>query len=165
MALTASTLAVSEGEGGGGFWEDAYPIIPHPAELIIGLVAFAILYWVVKSKVVPRFEEVYSARAEAIEGGITRAERAQAQAEARRITEAAQAQIENDRQQAFQQLRGEIGRLAVDLASRIVGESLEEEARQRRTVERFLSELEAAPASDEARATSGGATAVGAGER
>jgi F-type H+-transporting ATPase subunit b len=32
--------------------------------------------------------------------------------------------------------------MATALASRIVGESLEEEARQRRTVERFLAELE-----------------------
>jgi F-type H+-transporting ATPase subunit b len=39
-----------------------------------------------------------------------------------------------------------MGTLAVDLAGRIVGESLEDEARQRRTVERFLAELDAAPA-------------------
>ena len=37
----------------------------------------------------------------------------------------------------------EIGTLAVDLASRIVGESLEDEARRRGTVERFLAELDA----------------------
>jgi F-type H+-transporting ATPase subunit b len=36
-----------------------------------------------------------------------------------------------------------VGTLAVDLASRIVGESLADEARQRGTVERFLSDLEA----------------------
>ena len=39
-----------------------------------------------------------------------------------------------------------MGELAVDLASRIVGESLEEEARRKGTVERFLAELDAAPA-------------------
>ncbi len=44
-------------EGGGSFWEDAYPIIPHPVEIIVGFIAFVILYWVVKTKVVPRFEE------------------------------------------------------------------------------------------------------------
>ena len=32
--------------------------------------------------------------------------------------------------------------LSVELASRIVGESLQDEARQRRTVDRFLGELE-----------------------
>ncbi|MFD0665700.1 F0F1 ATP synthase subunit B [Thermocatellispora tengchongensis] len=68
--------------------------------------------------------------------------REEAQAEARRLIEAAHAQIEADRQLAFAQLRTEIGRLSTDLASRIVGESLEDEARQRRIVDRFLEELE-----------------------
>jgi len=36
--------------------------------------------------------------------------------------------------------------LAVDLAGKIVGESLADEARQRGTVERFMAELDAAPA-------------------
>ena len=47
-------------------------------------------------------------------------------------------QIEADRNQAQNALRQDVGRLAVDLASRIVGESLEDEARQRRVVDRFL---------------------------
>jgi F-type H+-transporting ATPase subunit b len=68
--------------------------------------------------------------------------REQAQAEARRLVDAAHAQIEADRQQALQSLRAEVGGLAVDLASRVVGESLTDEARQRRTVERFLDELD-----------------------
>jgi len=68
--------------------------------------------------------------------------REQAQAEARRVTEAAQAQIEAERQQALTSLRTEVGTLATELASRIVGESLTDEARQSRMVDRFLSELE-----------------------
>jgi F-type H+-transporting ATPase subunit b len=68
--------------------------------------------------------------------------REQAQAEARRVTEAAQAQIEADRQQALTSLRAEVGTLATELASRIVGESLTDEARQSRMVDRFLTELE-----------------------
>jgi F-type H+-transporting ATPase subunit b len=68
--------------------------------------------------------------------------REQAQAEARRITESAQAQIESERQQALTALRAEVGTLATELASRIVGESLTDEARQGRMVDRFLSELE-----------------------
>ncbi|MEH3033437.1 MAG: F0F1 ATP synthase subunit B [Aeromicrobium erythreum] len=68
--------------------------------------------------------------------------RAQAQAEAERITATAHAQVEAERSQAIAQLRTEVGTLATDLAGRIVGESLEDEARQRRTVERFISELE-----------------------
>ena len=68
--------------------------------------------------------------------------REQAQAEARRVTEAAQAQIEAERQQALHALRAEVGTLATELASRIVGESLTDEARQSRMVDRFLTELE-----------------------
>jgi F-type H+-transporting ATPase subunit b len=68
--------------------------------------------------------------------------REQAQAEGRRLVEAAHTQIEADRQQALQSLKAEVGGLAVDLASRVVGESLTDEARQRRVVERFLDELD-----------------------
>ncbi|WP_242903759.1 F0F1 ATP synthase subunit B [Actinomadura terrae] len=66
----------------------------------------------------------------------------QAQAEARRIIDAAKAQIEAERQQALQSLRAEIGAMSVDLAGRVVGESLEDSARQSRVVDRFLEELE-----------------------
>ena len=75
--------------------------------------------------------------------GIIAEMREQAQAEARRITEAAQAQIAADRQQAFASLRAEVGSLSVQLASKIVGESLDDEARQSRVVDRFLADLEA----------------------
>lgn len=80
--------------------------------------------------------------------------REQAQAEANRITGAAHAQIEVERQQVLAQLRSQVGTLATDLAGRIVGESLEDEARQRRTVERFLGELEE-------QSVNGGSTPVG----
>ncbi len=165
-----------------------YPVIPHAGELIFGFLVFAILYVVVARKVVPRLEKIFAERTAAIEGGIAKAEAAQAEAaaalqsyndqlaearaeasrireearaegaaivaemrtkaqeEAARITAAAQSQIQAERQTAVVQLRGEVGRLATDLASRIVGESLEDEARQRRVVERFLDELEQAPA-------------------
>jgi F-type H+-transporting ATPase subunit b len=73
--------------------------------------------------------------------------REQANAEGRRLIEAAHAQIDADRQQALQSLKTEVGALAVDLAGRVVGESLTDEARQRRTVERFLDELEQQPES------------------
>jgi F-type H+-transporting ATPase subunit b len=69
--------------------------------------------------------------------------RQEAQAEARRLTEAAQAQIEAERQQALTSLRSEVGQMATTLASRIVGESLEDEQRQSRVVDRFLADLEA----------------------
>lgn len=69
--------------------------------------------------------------------------RQQAQAESTRIVEAGKAQIEAERQQAVTSLRAEVGALATGLAGRIVGESLDDEARQSRVVERFLAELEA----------------------
>jgi F-type H+-transporting ATPase subunit b len=164
---------------------DRLPILPLWGELVFGVVAFAILYWVVAKRVVPRLEEVYAERTAAIEGGMQQAEqaqaeaqaaleqyqaqlhearaeanrireeareqgasivaelRAQAQTEAARITESAKKQIEAERQQAIVQLRSEVGTLSTDLASRIVGESLHDETRQKGIVDRFLAELEA----------------------
>ena len=69
--------------------------------------------------------------------------RSQAQSESTRIVENGKAQIEAERQQAVTSLRDEVGALATSLAGRIVGESLDDEARQSRVVDRFLSELEA----------------------
>ena len=68
--------------------------------------------------------------------------REQAQAEATRLLDAAHAQIDTDRQQALAALRQQVGELSVELAGRIVGESLTDEARQSRVVDRFLGELE-----------------------
>jgi F-type H+-transporting ATPase subunit b len=68
--------------------------------------------------------------------------RVQAQAEANRIAEAAHKQIEAERAQAVVSLRSEVGRLSTELASRIVGESLHDEARRSGIVDRFLAELE-----------------------
>ena len=69
--------------------------------------------------------------------------RQQAQAEAARIVEHAHTQIEAERQQAVTSLRAEVGSLATSLAGRIVGESLDDDARQQRVIERFLADLEA----------------------
>jgi len=72
---------------------------------------------------------------------------AKARDESDRIIAAGRQQVEAERAATVRQLRSEVGTLAVDLASRIVGESLEDEARQRGTVDRFLRELNAgAPA-------------------
>ena len=76
--------------------------------------------------------------------------RAQGEAERQRLVAAAHEQIEADRVQAIQALRAEVGALAIELASRVVGESLDEDARQRRVVDRFLAELEAESAPSKA---------------
>ncbi|WP_433057192.1 F0F1 ATP synthase subunit B [Dactylosporangium sp. CS-033363] len=159
------------------------PIIPIWQEIVVGLIAFGILCFVLMKFVFPRMEETFRARVDAIEGGIKRAEEAQAEAnqllqqykeqlaeartEAARIRDEARADatgiredilakareesdriiaagreaLQTERQTIVRQLRAEIGSLAVDLAGRIVGESLEEEARRRGTVERFLEEI------------------------
>lgn len=68
--------------------------------------------------------------------------REQAQAESARIVQHAHTQIEAERQQTVTALRAEVGSLATSLAGRIVGESLDDDARQSRVVERFLADLE-----------------------
>ncbi|MFO7191765.1 MULTISPECIES: F0F1 ATP synthase subunit B [Thermocrispum] len=165
--------------------EEHNPVFPKPAEIVLGLIAFGILVFVLWKFAVPKFEEAYAKRTEEIEGGIRKAEqaqaeaerarqqytaqlaeahseaakirddarleaerireeaRAEAQAEAERIVAAGKAQLEAQRQQVIAELRAEYGRNAVELASRIVGEALEDETRRRRTVERFLAELDA----------------------
>ena len=164
--------------------EELNPLIPHTAEIIVGFIAFSLLYIVLRRAVVPMFEKAFTARTEAIQGGMERAEKAQkdaqlalekytaqladargeaqvireearvqgaaiieemrakAQEEASRITVSAQAAIEAERQQAITSLRNEVGALATELASKIVGEALDDQVRQSRIVDRFLSDLE-----------------------
>lgn len=76
--------------------------------------------------------------------------REQAQTEAARIVEHGKAQIEAERQHAVTSLRTEVGTLATSLAGRIVGESLEDDERSARVVERFLADLETIESSEAA---------------
>ena len=168
------------------------PLIPEWPELIIGTIAFLIVFAVLGKVLLPRIQKTLAERTDAIEGGLERAKEAQAEAdqvlqqyrqqlaearqeasrlreqaqeqgaaiiadmrevaqtEARRIIDAAHAQIDNDRLLAMQGLRTDVGALAVDLAGRVVGESLEDVARQHRIVERFIEDLEQ-PQADGAR--------------
>jgi len=160
------------------------PLIPSLPELIIGTICFVLVFGFLGKVFLPRIQKTLAERTDLIEGGLNRADEAQAeakqlledyrqqladarheaarmreeareqgaqimaemreqaQAEARRLTESAQAQIESERQQALTSLRAEVGALATELASRIVGESLADQARQSRMVDRFLDELE-----------------------
>jgi F-type H+-transporting ATPase subunit b len=99
-----------------------------------------------KSQIADARHEAARIREEAREQGaaIIAEMREQAQAEAARIVEHAHTQIEADRKSAAASLRGEVGTLATTLAGRIVGESLDDQARQSRVVDRFLTELEGA---------------------
>ena len=76
--------------------------------------------------------------------------REQAQTEASRIVEHAHSQISAERQHAVATLRAEVGALATALAGRIVGESLEDDERSGRVVDRFLADLETLETSKEA---------------
>lgn len=93
-----------------------------------------------------------------VEGGVIVTEyRAKATDDAARILENAQRQIDAERQQAAISLRAEVGTLATELASRIVGESLADHARQSRVIDRFLDELETSLESSTDGATDGAA--------
>jgi F-type H+-transporting ATPase subunit b len=166
------------------------PLIPHWPELIIGTIAFLIVFILLARVLMPRISKTLEERSDAIEGGLKRADEAQTEAnkvleqyraqladarheaarlreqakeeaaqivaqgrsegaaEKQRIIDSANAQLQADRQQALTALRTEVGSLAVELASKIVGESLADEARQSRMVDRFLDELESDAASE-----------------
>src|SRR5688572_32788205 len=89
-----------------------------------------------KAQIADARHEAARIREEAREQGaqIVAEMRQQAQTEAARIVEHGKTQIEAERQQAITSLRAEVGTLATGLASRIVGESLDDEVRQRRVV-------------------------------
>jgi F-type H+-transporting ATPase subunit b len=70
----------------------------------------------------------------------------QASTEAARITATAHAQIEAERHAAAVSLRGEVGSIALDLASGVIGESLSDDKKAAGIVDRFLADLEASDA-------------------
>jgi F-type H+-transporting ATPase subunit b len=160
------------------------PLLPPGPELLVGTIAFAIVFFFLAKKLLPNINKVLEERREAIEGGMEKAEAAQVEAqsvleqyraqlaEARHeaarlrqeateqgaaiiaemraegqrqreeIVAAGHAQIEADRKAAASALRQDVGKLATDLAGKLVGESLEDHARQSRVIDRFLDELE-----------------------
>ena len=67
------------------------PIVPLWQELVLGIIAFGILCYVLMKFVFPRMEQTFRARVDAIEGGIKRAE--EAQAEANQLLEQYRAQL------------------------------------------------------------------------
>jgi F-type H+-transporting ATPase subunit b len=102
-----------------------------------------------KAQIADARKEAARIREEAHEQGkqIIEEAKQQAQVEQQRVKEQAQAQIQAERQQALTSLRSEVGTLATSLASRIVGESLEDDERSGRVVDRFLADLESLEAS------------------
>jgi F-type H+-transporting ATPase subunit b len=89
--------------------------------------------------------------------------RAQAEEEAARIRARGEEQIVAQRDQVVRQLRGEIGGLSVQLAERLIGDSLADEQRRSATVDAFLAELDGMSASGDGTRTGAPAPAGGAG--
>jgi F-type H+-transporting ATPase subunit b len=110
--------------------ESHNPLIPPWGEIIIGLIAFAIVFVVFAKFVAPRFEQVFRARREAIEGGIERAETMQAEAKA--ALERYQAQLAEARNEAAQirdQARAEGQQILEELRAQAQEESARIRAR------------------------------------
>ena len=127
-------------------------LVPN-GTFFIELAAFALLFFILTKYVIPPINTAMSARQEAIRQEFAEADEAkqQAVAEQQRIKDQAQAQIAAERQQALTSLRSEVGTLATSLAGRIVGESLEDDERSGRVVDRFLADLESLETSKAAR--------------
>lgn len=166
--------------------------LPPLYDIVWSAVPFALILAFFFFSVMPTFRKILDERSELIEGGIAKAEAAQAeassqleqyndllseargdaskireqaradgaailtemkeqaQADATRIAQAAQAQIEAEREAAIVALRVEVGSLALDLASGVIGESLSDDKRATSLVERFLADLENDSASTKA---------------
>ncbi|MCU1544384.1 MAG: synthase subunit [Microbacteriaceae bacterium] len=160
------------------------PLIPEIYDIVWSIIPFVIILFLFWKVVLPAMRKTLDARAELIEGGIKKAENAQAEAdaaleeykkqlaearaeaarireqaridgtaiitelkeqatvEAARVTASAKAQIEAERQSAIISLRSEVGTLAIDLASGVIGESLSDDKKASAVVDRFLAELE-----------------------
>ena len=161
------------------------PIIPEPSELVIGVIAFAIVFYFLATKLLPNIRKTLADRTEAIEGGLQQAEAAQAEAaqfkadaqaqlaelrhstadirakaqadgaalveqargeantQKEAIIASAHAQLESDRNSAVNVLKADLGKLATELADKIVGERAQDAALQERIIDRFLDELDA----------------------
>jgi len=182
--ISAPILAAEEGGG----HAIINPLLPALADLVWGGLIFVVLAVLFTRIVLPRLTKTLDERTEVIEGGIKKAENAQAEAtaaldeykkqladaraeaarireqarldgtaivnelkeqattEAARITANASAQIEAERQSALVSLRAEVGSLAIDLASGVIGETLSDDKKAAAVVDRFLAELEASEA-------------------
>lgn len=170
------------------------PIIPATYDIVWSAVVLIVIGFFFWKFVMPMYTKVMAEREEKIEGGILRAEEAQAKAqaayeqytaqlaearvEASRIREEAQeqgkqivnemkvkAQGESDRivaagshqlqaqrQQIVTELRGDLGRTAVDLSEKILGASLSDEVTRASSIDRFLNELDSVDAGSASKA-------------
>ncbi|HYO85945.1 MAG TPA: F0F1 ATP synthase subunit B [Dermatophilaceae bacterium] len=106
--------------------EETNPLLPHTSELIFGLVVFAILFLVVRAKVVPTLEKMYAERTAAIEGGMDKADQAQREAEA--IKQQYEAQLAESRTEAAR-IREESREQGAAIVAELRGQAQAEAAR------------------------------------
>jgi F-type H+-transporting ATPase subunit b len=152
---------------------DKENLYPHASELVVGAVAFAIIFFFMWKWVIPRVNTMLEERRQKIQGELERAEETRREAdhileeyreqlggareesnriieearktaeqlrkdlmgraeeEAQGVVARAQDEIRAERDRVFQELRSQIGEISVELAARIVGQSLDESAHQR----------------------------------
>ncbi|MGW4481172.1 F0F1 ATP synthase subunit B [Rhodococcus triatomae] len=172
-----AVIAAAEGE-------DVNPLLPATYDIVWSLVCVAVIGFFFWKYILPKFQQVLADRSDQIEGGIKRAEEAQAEAKAAleqyraqladarteaaairedartqgqqiinemkvqaqeesdRIVAAGSSQLAAQRQQIVAELRSDLGRTAVDLAEKVIGESLADDVKRAGTIDRFLSELD-----------------------
>lgn len=170
MISFASAISASGGEG------ETPSVLAVPLdELILGGIAFFIVFFALWKLVLPNIQKTLSDRTEAIcslyraiialasasaadirakaeaDGkAIVDQARQQAETERSAIAQRGEAQLAAERTQTVAALRQDVGGLAVSLAGRIVGESLEDDQRARAVVDRFIADLEQSAAKDQA---------------
>jgi len=176
--VVTAALVVAQEAGG----ESQNPILPATNELIVGVVAFIVLFVLLWRVALPRANQALEERTENIEGKLEHAERERQQAEkllqqyrerlasadqeSQRIIDEARANAERlrrdlmnkaeqeaervidqgrqairaERDRAVRELRTEVGTLAVELATRVIGDSLDRD-RQLRLIDQYIEQL------------------------
>ena len=113
------------------------PLIPTGSELILGIVCFAIVFGILGKMLLPRISKTLEERENAIEGGINRAE--QAQAEAAALQEQYRAQLAEANREANRQREA-----AREEGAQIIAEMREQaQAESRRIIEAAQAQIAA----------------------
>jgi F-type H+-transporting ATPase subunit b len=162
--------------------EEHNPILPEADEIIVGALAFLIVFVVLAKLAFPRLNKGLKDRQDKIRGDLEKAEEARQEAESslhryeqqlqearseagsiveearktaeemrrdllakaeddsRQIVAKAQEEIRAERDRALQELRQTLAEASVDLAGRVVGESLDRD-RQLRLVDEYIDEV------------------------
>jgi F-type H+-transporting ATPase subunit b len=161
---------------------DPADLYPHWEELIVGAVAFGILFFFMWKWVLPRMNALLDERRDRIQGELEQAEETRrtaerelaeyreqltgAREEANRIIEEArraadqlradlqakaeqdaqatvaraQEEIRAERDRVFQELRGAVGQIAVEIAGRVVGQALDQNVHQQ-LIDEYIDEV------------------------